>query len=117
MLDPDSFDGIKNLLDTWHSALRFMKDARDLIPNSAEKNSATEALENAEKAAAIAEAEIAQALGYELCRCEFPPTPMLQVGFMSPFHGRKGGPVYECPKCKQDNAGPWQWNRKIPEGE
>ena len=117
MLDPDSFEGIKSLLDTWRSALGFMKDARELIPESAEKDSATQALENAEKAAVIAEAEIAQALGYELCRCEFPPTPMLRVGFMSPFGDRKAVPISECPKCKQNNAGPWAWDRRVPEKE
>jgi hypothetical protein len=117
MLDPDSLDGVKTLIDTWRSALGFVKDARDLIPEGENKEAASEALENAEKAAVVAEAQIAQALGYELCRCEFPPTPMLRVGYMAPWGDRKGGPVHECPKCEQDTAGPWMWERKIPKPE
>src|ERR1700737_18245 len=57
--------------------------------------------------------EIAKALGYELCKCEFPPTPMLTVGELN---GRpKTGPVYECPKCGFNTAGAFMYNRIAPE--
>ena len=115
-MDPETLTGIKALLDTWRAALGFLKDARDLLPESAEKEAAGRALVEAENAASIAQAEIAQALGYELCRCEFPPTPMLQVGYRSLHDGTmNSAPVYECPKCQQNNAGPWSWSRKVPE--
>jgi hypothetical protein len=39
---------------------------------------------------AIAEAEIAKALGYELCKCDFPPTPMRTVGYFN-RHPRRAG--------------------------
>jgi hypothetical protein len=41
----------------------------------------TAALDQAEAAAKFAEAQIAKALGYDLCKCQFPPTPMLTVGY------------------------------------
>ncbi len=40
-----------------------------------------EALDQADKATKIAEAEVAQALGYALCKCGFSPTPMRTVGY------------------------------------
>jgi hypothetical protein len=70
---------------------------------------------------AIAEAQLAQAFGYELCRCQFPPTAMLRVGHLimnidnKPVAGRRAGdPVYECPKCGADTAGPYNYQRMAP---
>src|SRR5258708_14115495 len=37
----------------------------------------TAALATAESSSRIAEAEVVKALGYELCKCQFPPTPNL----------------------------------------
>lgn len=67
------------------------------------------ALDKASKATAIAEAQVAQALGYQLCKCEFPPTPMLTVG--STGRDDKAATVYQCPKCKHDTAAPFTFNR------
>ena len=90
-----------------------VKAAKDLLPDGVEKDAATKSLAEAEKEAAIAESAIAQALGYELCRCQFPPEIMLKVGYIS------GGPkmdtdAYECPRCKQINSGGWAYERKMP---
>jgi len=65
---------------------------------------------------AIAEAQLAQAFGYELCRCEFPPTPMLTVGHHTRDSGAKhaGDSVYECPKCGRDTASPFLYERTAP---
>jgi hypothetical protein len=62
---------------------------------------------------AIAEAQLAQAFGYELCKCEFPPTPMKTVGYFGHNIGRHKDtdPVYECPKCGATNAGPYKFER------
>jgi predicted secreted protein len=38
------------------------------------------AVDKAAKAKATAEAEVAKALGYQLCKREFRPVPMLMVG-------------------------------------
>ena len=59
MVDPDSFEGVRALVEAFRSVLGLMKDALGFIPDGEEKEAATKALENAEKAAGIAEAEIA----------------------------------------------------------
>ena len=40
-----------------------------------------------------------EAFGYELCKCEFPPTPMKTVGYT-----RDRQVVYQCPKCGFNTA-------------
>ena len=59
---------------------------------------------------AIAQAEVAKALGYQLCKCDFPPPLMLTVGTHS-LRGGKAGAVYECPKCKFNTASPFSFTR------
>jgi hypothetical protein len=76
----------------------------------------TAAVDQAETAAKVAEAEIAKAFGYELCKCDFPPTAMLTVGYhIATLERHKtGDPVYECPKCKLTTAGPYMFERTAP---
>ncbi len=113
-MDPDSFDGIKAFIDASRSALGLAKDAQDLVPDSEEKKAALQALEIAESSSEVAKAELAKALGYELCKCEFPPIPMLKVGYRTVGGGmREVVEVFECPKCKQNNAGPFMFERQI----
>ncbi len=59
----------------------------------------------------IAEAEIPNALGFELCKCQFPPIPMLTVGHIDNFDADMHGPVYECPKCGYNSARIWAYRR------
>ncbi len=73
-----------------------------------------EALDHAVRTAAIAEAEVAKALGYELCKCQFPPTIMLTVGYKLDRGKAGSGPVYECPRCGSNNVGPWGYERTAP---
>jgi hypothetical protein len=105
---------VKSTFDTLKSAIGLLKDAKGLLPEGDQREKAiTMALDSAAASAKIAEAEVAKALGYELCKCEFPPTPMLTVGELN---GRpKTGPVYECPKCGFNTAGPFMYNRIAPE--
>jgi hypothetical protein len=72
------------------------------------------ALEKASAATAIAEAEVAKALGYELCKCQFPPSP---VGFFTMPAGihKATEPVFECPKCGINSAAPFEYQRTKPE--
>jgi hypothetical protein len=105
---------VKTTFDLFRSAIGLVKDAKGLLPKE-DKSVATitAALEAAESSSRIAEAEVAKALGYELCKCQFPPTPMLTVGMME---GRpKTGPVYECPKCGFNTAHPFNYERIAPE--
>jgi hypothetical protein len=105
---------IKTTFDALRSAMGLLKDAKGLLPSGDQREAAiSQALATAESSSKIAEAEIAKSLGYELCKCEFPPTPMLTVG---EHNGRpKTGPVYECPKCGFNTAGPFMYNRIAPE--
>jgi hypothetical protein len=61
---------------------------------------------SASTSAKIAEAEMAKALGYELRKCEFPPTPMLTIGYVTANQTPAtalGKPVFECPRCGSNN--------------
>jgi hypothetical protein len=105
---------LKPTFDALRSAMGLLKDAKDLLPSGDPRQAAiSQALVTAESTSKIAEAEVAKALGYELCKCEFPPMIMLTVGQHA---GRpKTGPVYECPKCGFNTAGPFLYNRIAPE--
>jgi hypothetical protein len=79
-MDIAGLDDLKVALDLFRTAIGAGKDALGLLPDGGEREAATQTLEEAGKAAQIAEATIAQALGYELCKCEIPPIPMLKIG-------------------------------------
>ncbi|GEM77006.1 hypothetical protein [Vibrio sagamiensis] len=48
----------------------------------------------------MAEAQIAQALGYQLCKCTFPPQIMLSVGY------RDFEEAFECKLCGKSSQRP-----------
>lgn len=116
--DPGSWSqgatAFKAIFDGLRSAISLVRDVQGAQPaNEQQKELITAALLKAEDASKIAEAEVAKALGYELCKCEFPPTPMLSVGYMD-VYGKQGESktVYECPKCRMLTSGPWAFTRK-----
>ena len=109
MEDLAILEQIKGGLSMFRAAIGAVKEASTLLPESNEKEAATRTLEEASKAAQMSEATIAQAFGYELCRCEFPPTVMLKVGFKMRYGTRDIDDVYECPKCKQNTARGWEF--------
>jgi len=106
---------LKAGFDAFRSAIAGLKEIRSLGGGTPDQNKVIdEALDHANRTAAIAEAEVAKALGYELCKCEFPPTIMVTVGYKNE-RGRSGaGPVFECPKCGYHTAGPWDYQRIAP---
>jgi hypothetical protein len=121
MPDPLTIAGaaaaFKSTFDALRSAMGLLKDAKELLPPGDQRQQAiTQALATAESSSKIAEAEIAKALGYELCKCEFPPTPMLTVGYFNIQVSNHSAtdPVFECPKCGQNNAGPFRYERTAP---
>src|SRR6266571_3828864 len=91
---------LKSAFDALRAVFGLVKDVRGLASPEQAK-AITAAVDKAEAAAKVAEAEIAKALGYELCKCQFPPIAMLTVGYFGrPVAGHKeGDQVYECPKC------------------
>lgn len=109
---------LKPTFDALRSAMGLLKDAKDLLPAGDKRESAiSQALMTAKSSAKIAEAEVAKALGYELCKCEFPPIPMLTVGFIDNKEVGLVGPVYECPKCGYNSARMWHYTRITPPRE
>ena len=100
----------------FRAAIGAVKEASTLLPESDEKEAATRTLEEASKAAQMSEATIAQAFGYELCRCEFPPTIMLKIGYID-YPINKAGDVYGCPKCKQNTAWGAGFERSVGNSE
>lgn len=87
---------IKEAFETFGTAISAFKSAKDLLPDSKEKKVAEEAMEKAASTAKLAEAQVAQVLGFPLCRCNWPPTIMvvrIQGGRQS---------VYRCGTCSGD---------------
>lgn len=91
-----NFNDLKIGLEMFKTAIGIAKDAKDLLPESAQKTTLTSSLSAAERTAAIAEAQIAQSFGYRLCQCTFPPQVMLSKGYES--HRE----VFVCPKCNRE---------------
>jgi hypothetical protein len=104
---------LKTGFDMFRSAIGLYKDIRPGTATPEQAKAIAAALDKAETAATVAEAEIAKALGYELCRRHYPPVIMLTVGYFdSPDEGHKAGdPVFKCPQCGHDTAGPWMYTR------
>jgi|SRR6478735_3159246 hypothetical protein len=108
---------LKTAFDSVRSAISITKDVRSLGGGTEQEQKAIDvALTLASSTTAVAEAQLAQAFGYELCKCEFPPTPMRTVGYFTRQHGRHeiGDAVYECPKCGVTNSGPFNYQRIVP---
>jgi hypothetical protein len=109
---------LKTAFDGVRSAIGIVKDVRSMGGGTEQQQKAIDsALTVASTNTAIAEATLGQAFGYELCKCTFPPTPMLTVGYVDrrlPNGKKEGEPVYECPKCGYNTAGPCGYQRLTP---
>jgi hypothetical protein len=108
----------KTIFDGLRSAISMVREARgksgDADHGKEETKLIEAALEKASIATAVAEAEVAKGLGFELCKCQFPPIPMLTVGHIDNPDAKMRGAVYECPKCGFNSAGPWSYSRIAP---
>jgi hypothetical protein len=107
---------IKTAFDALRSAWVLIKDVRGSGKGAANEDAVVgEALRQAETAAKIAEAQIAKALGYQLCHCTFPPTAMLTVGYSMRVGPEGRAPqVFECSRCGYNTAGGYVYERLIP---
>src|SRR6476660_3905238 len=93
-----SAGAIKSAFDALTSAFKLVKEFRSSGKTSpAEATLVDRALDEAEKASKVAEAQVAKALGYQLCHCAFPPTAMLTVGSTLGRRREPKAPVHECP--------------------
>jgi hypothetical protein len=91
---------VKTTFDALRAAIGLVKDAKDLLPKTDTTAVITAALVAAELSSRIAEAEVAKALGYELCRTHFPPVVMLEVGYHTANADKvseTGKPVFDEP--------------------
>jgi hypothetical protein len=107
MADPISITAgialLKSGLESARTAFGLWKDLRGTLPEGSKRDEVTRALEQSEQQLQIAEAQIAKGLGYTLCECDFPPTPMLTVGWIERGGNRA---VHRCPRCGiTDNGG------------
>ncbi len=103
---------VKLAFDTIRTLFGVLKDAKEAMPDSPKSEAVTEALKQSEIQFDIAEAQIAKALGYELCKCQFPPSIMLAVGYSLPDAREPVRTIFECPKCHMDTSGPYIFERK-----
>ena len=82
------------------SGLDLLRHAIALLPKDAEKERIRRALDEAERSLELANAKLAHELGYPLCRCVFPPKPMLWDKAASEFVccacGREGDRGSRC---------------------
>jgi hypothetical protein len=103
--------GVKLAFDTLRAGLSLLKDAKDALPPGDKAKAVETAIEQSEKQFGVAEAQMAQAFGYQLCKCQFPPVIMLTVGNTLARGKVEPGPVYECPKCGFNTAYPFTFAR------
>ncbi len=76
------------------TAISAFKEARNLIPGGPQRQQIEDALDNAEKAFVIAEAQVADELRYPICRKHWPPEIMLLI------RSTEDSEIFQCPKCQ-----------------
>jgi len=105
---------VKIGFDTLRAALGLVKDVQEVMPAGEKKEAVGLSLAEATKQLKLAEAQIAQGLGYQLCRCTFPPTPMLEVGEQYSMTDQRML-IYECPICNRNTGSPHEgeWKRTV----
>lgn len=84
MIDPASaglaVQALKTGLSMLRDAMGLVKDVKDNLPAGDKKQALDRGLDQAERQIILAEAQIAQALGYHLCQCTFPPQINVKQG-------------------------------------
>ena len=73
----------------YEKASKILREWTGKLPDTPAKDAATKDLKQAEEAMEIAKVQLADSLGYFLCRKHFPPGIMLNI--------REG--VFSCQKC------------------
>jgi len=81
---------ITSILQASKMTVSLLKEMKDLIPNSNQKDEISQKILQVEKELALAEASTAKELGYRLCKCTFPPQIML-------YNKQRNSEV--CPNC------------------
>ena len=93
-----AFDALKLALGLFRDAIGLTRDVKDILPDGEKKRTIEESLARAVVSSKTAEAQIAQSLGYCLCKCTFPPQIMLSKGMTMAAHGMEAE-CFRCPNC------------------
>lgn len=85
-------------------SIGLIRKTADLLPESRSKDAIEKSLVEADKAAKLAESQIALALGYTLCQCTFPPQIMLSKGYKDiGYHHEE---EFICSLCNRSSISP-----------
>jgi len=68
-----------------------MRSASALLPRERDRDAIARRLDEADRALELSNAKLARDLGYPLCRCVFPPKPMLWDNARGAFVCREPG--------------------------
>ena len=85
----------------FRDAIALVKDGKALLSDRGQRETLESTLEEAERASRLAEAQIAKALGYHLCRCTFPPQIMLSIGYRQDDEGYPAE-YFQCLNCRKE---------------
>ena len=78
------------------TVIEIFKGIKSELPEGPETERTQEQIERAEQALRAAEAQLAKELGYQLCKCTFPPQIMLSAG-RHPKHDTQE--IFKCERC------------------
>ena len=73
------------------AVLELMRSASALLPRGHDRDAIRRRLDDAAQALELSSAKLARDLGYPLCRCVFPPKPMLWDNAQGAFTCRAPG--------------------------
>jgi len=99
-----AMESVKVGISLLAESIGLIKKTQELLPESQDKDAISKSLAEAEKASKLAESQIAQALGYKLCQCTFPPQIMLSQGYKELEHHHEE--EFVCPRCNKSSIEP-----------
>jgi hypothetical protein len=73
------------------AVLELMRSASEFLPKGRDRDAIAKRLDEADRALELSNARLARELGYPLCRCAFPPKPMLWDNARGAFVCREKG--------------------------
>lgn len=99
------FEDLESALNRFRDAVAIATEAKDMLPVGEKKKTLENVLVQAATNSESAKAQIAQVLGYHLCRCTFPPQIMLCVVDQKDSSDR-----FQCAACKRIESAAWPIN-------
>jgi len=98
---------VKTAFDLFKESISLFRAAKDCLPDSSEKSAAERTMAEAELSAKVAEAKLAQSLGFQLCPKDWPPVILRATEIHSNVD------LYECPSCGTKFANHGKRNNRI----